>query len=184
MKKAIYSFVIALVAIFMAGCGAAKLTPKQEELVNSNATLYTQVGMWEEKGKVWGTNYNRGIFIPVNSPVKIVKVSSRAIVFVYNDREIALINIPKHTQIDIGGLLERTFAKTKVDLSKFSQMERENIAIGKVVPGMSKNAVLVARGYPPAHETSLKSDSWKYWIHRFKSVVYHFKNGKVDTIKY
>ena len=49
---------------------------------------------------------------------------------------------------------------------------------------MSKKAVLVALGHPPAHATpSLESDEWKYWKSRWNTMIVIFKNGKVAAIR-
>jgi hypothetical protein len=49
-----------------------------------------------------------------------------------------------------------------------SQQEITAIKEGIIVDGMSKNAVLVAYGYPPEHRTgSLYSDRWIYWRNKF-----------------
>lgn len=49
--------------------------------------------------------------------------------------------------------------------------------------GMTKEAVAIAMGHPPAHETpSLESDQWMYWLHRFDRLRVDFENGKVSNI--
>ena len=63
-------------------------------------------------------------------------------------------------------------------------MERENINAGTVKNGMSKAAVVVARGYPPAIETpSLKRNQWKYWRNRWDTIVVTFNNDRVVNVK-
>jgi hypothetical protein len=43
---------------------------------------------------------------------------------------------------------------------------------------MTKEQVLMARGYPPAHETpSLDLDTWKYWSSRFVTQTIAFERG-------
>jgi len=55
---------------------------------------------------------------------------------------------------------------------------------GKVVVGMTKDEVLIARGYPPLHATiSTQADLWKYWHHRFSTSSITFKNGKVEAMQ-
>lgn len=183
MKKIVSIVSFMLVVIFMSGCGAAKLTPSQEADVKSKSPMYTQVSMWTEKGHIIATNYKKGVFIPVNSKVIISEVSSNAIVMIFNDQEIVIKNIEGYTKVNISQLLARSFSKTKVDLSKFTKTEQDNIKKGMVKIGMSKEAVVVARGYPPAHRTiSLKENSWRYWTNRFNTNVYEFKDNKVSKI--
>ena len=183
MKKIVSIAVIFLTAFFVLGCGPATLTPQEKAFIGNQKTVYTQVGMWAYKGvKVYGTNYSKGLLIPVNSPVTISSVDSSNIKFTYKGQDIVLENT-KYTRVDINKLLDRTFAVTKVDLSKFSKATRESILRGEVKIGMSKDAVILARGYPPAHKTpSLKDNNWRYWVNRFNTTLYHFKNDKVISI--
>jgi len=184
MKKLI-SVVVALLATFiMAGCGSVELSPQQQALISNKTTVYTQVNMWEEKNRIYGTNYAKGAMIPVNSPVTIVDVTSKAIVFNYKGAEYTYLTFSKHTKATSQQLLARLFSTKKVNLGRFTKEERENIKNGVVAIGMSKDAVLIARGYPPFHvTTSLKDDKWTYWRHRFARAFVFFKNGKVSSIQ-
>jgi len=49
---------------------------------------------------------------------------------------------------------------------------------------MSREAVIISYGYPPAHQTpSLESNKWKYWKSRGTNFfVYFDKDGKVSKI--
>lgn len=62
--------------------------------------------------------------------------------------------------------------------------ERKNIKNGTIAVGMSKDAVVMAYGYPPSHKTpTLDSNMWTYWRDRFRRVFVYFENGKVVNIK-
>jgi hypothetical protein len=48
---------------------------------------------------------------------------------------------------------------------------------------MSKEAVLAAFGYPPAHATaSIDANQWKYWENRFTNFLVTFNNNTVTDI--
>lgn len=48
---------------------------------------------------------------------------------------------------------------------------------------MTKEEVLIARGYPPSHATlSLDSDQWRFWQNRWDTIIVQFNNGTVETI--
>ncbi|PKH07890.1 hypothetical protein [Moritella sp. Urea-trap-13] len=174
---------LALVTVVMSGCATVQLPAAQQELIDNNTTLYTQVGMWTEKGNVIATNYKRGEHIPVNSVVQITDVDASTVTFNYDGRSIKLKNIEKFTKVDVPALMTRTFALEQVNLTQFSALEKTAIEQGDVVIGMTKDAVIISRGFPPAHRTaSLKLDSWRFWQNRFGTIVYEFEQGKVSKV--
>jgi len=180
MKKIIAIVATLLATLIMSGCGGAKLTPAQQAIVGSKTTMYTQVSMWTERNRIIGTNYALGMHIPVNSEVKILKMSSKVIVFEYQGQTTKYEVYSKYTRIDAGAMLDRLFAKTKVDLASHSKSIKESIAKGLVTKGMTKDEVLLARGYPPFHATKgVEANVWKYWRHRFATALVTFKDGKV-----
>ncbi len=79
---------------------------------------------------------------------KLVKLQSpkfnKPIVIKYNAR---------HTKIPFGGYLKRTFSlePVAVPTEGLSELDRQQIAKGELAVGMSRNAVLLAVGYPPAN---------------------------------
>lgn len=184
MKKFFLAITVLLAMLFTVGCHAVKLTPNEQMFVGHNQIVYTQVGMWADRGvKVFGTNYRRGLFIPVNSSVTIKSINGSIIKFKYNSNMLYIVNVRKYTKVNINQLLDRTFAIKKVTLSKFNKVTKRNILNGDIKVGMSKDAVILARGYPPAHKTpSLQDNEWRYWVSRFNTTVYQFKNNKVSKI--
>lgn len=184
-RSFLLSLALAALAMVMAGCASAP--PKFASDISKDETYYTQVGMWADQGvEILATNYERGTFIPADSEARIHEITGDSISFQVpelGDRTFRLLNVPKYTQADMRELFDRTFAKEALDLGQFSDDVAENIRQGQVEPGMSKDAVIAARGYPPAHETpSLDLDRWRYWANRFGTNVVVFDDGKVDEI--
>jgi len=178
MKRIIQALMALFVTLLISGCGPAKLSPEQQSLIDAQTPLYTQVPMWEEKDRVYGTNYSRGALIPINSKVTLLKATSKAVVFDYNGRKITYLITPQHTKADAATIITRLFGKKPVKLSKYKHAKY--IKQNRIVKGMTKDEVLLARGYPPFHRTpSLKSDEWVYWYHRFSSAYVRFNKGKV-----
>lgn len=149
-------------------------------------SYYTQFVIRYEKGAHLTTNFRRGASIPVNTPVRLLKITNKTIeVAVDNGSQTLLVkNVIKHTGDDVPRAFDKLFGKTKVNLSRFNSVERRNIKNGTVAKGMSKDAVLVAIGYPPITETpSLDSNLWVYWSGRFNRFNVHFKNGRVSKVE-
>ena len=152
-------------------------------------TLYTQVNMHSYKGKaVTWVNYNVDAFIPVNTPVEVISAGGwSGLKFKLKESGVTLKlkNKSRHSGLSDEEWAEKHFGEKKVKLNKFSKSERNAIEAGEIKVGMSKDAVIVSRGYPPAHKTpSLKSSSWLYWNTRWNKVQVIFgSNGKVSRVR-
>ena len=181
MRKILTIVSVFFMMLIITGCGAAKLSPEKQALIDNKTTLYTQVTMWSDKGKVIGTNYSVSSIIPINSKVQVLSVGSSSIIFKINGQEIKYDVASKYTKVDSTQMLDRLFGQSSVDLSKYDQKIQTNILEGIVARGMSKEEVLLARGYPPFHETaSTEENTWKYWRNRWTTGTVTFKDNIVS----
>lgn len=151
-------------------------------------TYYTQHTFYTYKDRYDSTNYHIDTLIPINTAVKITDMGSRSMEFEIpsmNSVEIEFKNIEKYSKMDdMEKVKARLLATKKVDLSKFSKKVQEAIKNGEIETGMTKQEVLLAFGYPPAHKTpSIDSDKWTYWKTRWDTMIVYFKNNKVTRIK-
>jgi hypothetical protein len=80
--------------------------------------------------------------------------------------------------------LGKIMSAEPVDLSGYSELDRQGIKEGKALVGMSKAGVMAALGYPAAHRTpSLDESTYVYWTNRFSTVAVKFgADGRVDSI--
>ncbi len=147
--------------------------------------FYTQFSLYYEGSCHRTTNYRKGVLVPINTAVKLIKVIDESIfVTLPNGQELEIINIKQYSGEGIEKIFSRTFAINPVDLSVFTEDERESILLGEVTLGMRKTAVIAALGYPPKHKTpNLESDQWQYWNNRFNTFIVSFENGKVTQIQ-
>ncbi len=148
--------------------------------------LYTQVNMYALKGNVTWVNYSAGALIPVNTVVVVRKVyGGSTYTLKETGQKLKLKNRKNRSGLTNQQWSEKHFQETQVDLSRFSKLERDAIASGIVKVGMSKDAVIVSRGYPPAHKTpSLNLPQWRYWKTRFNTIVVNFDaDNKVSGIR-
>ncbi len=185
MHSIMRGFMIILLAINIAACNR---TIKPEELpatMQLGHDYYTRFVIRYEKGKHRTTNYRRGLSIPVNTRVTLLEVTQKTIrVELPSHQELLIENASKYSGDDIYQAFDKLFAAKRVDLSRFTKLERQHIKSGTVAKGMRKKAVLVAIGYPPKHQTpSLDMEQWTYWSSRFNRFVVHFNNGKVYRIQ-
>lgn len=185
-----FQIVFALIAGvgFFAGCSSS-VSPEMNAKIESHAKLYTQVGMWYDLKKnglklVEGTNYSVGTFIPVNSEVTFEEIAKEGVIFNYKGEKIYIRNVAKYTKLETEAFLNRTFAAVPADLSTLSGAEKASVAKGEIKPGMSRAAVILGRGYPPAHATpSLENNRWRYWKNRWATMYVEFgEDGKVSNL--
>jgi len=185
IKQAILLTIAAVAAAGFAGCGSATVEVPQ----NLTGKVYTQVSMWEEKGVISSVNYATGRKIPVNTEVKILSMSSKDVVFeetAFPGIKLTLLNVEKYSQMGTAELSALLFGAKKVDLSKFTNQEQQfikNFDGTTYKAGITKEAMIVARGYPSKHATpTLKYDTWKYWRNRWITNDIGFENNKVTTV--
>jgi hypothetical protein len=140
------------------------------------------------KGKVvtW-VNYAVDTLIPVNTAVEVVNVGGwGGLTFKLIDSDTTLkFKNKRHSGLSDEEWAHKHFGEHKIDLGKFSKAERNAITSGTVQAGMSKDAVIVSRGYPPAHKTpSLESSSWIFWSNKWDRVQVNFgPDDRVSDIK-
>ncbi|MGB2984497.1 MAG: hypothetical protein WBE26_01330, partial [Phycisphaerae bacterium] len=157
----------------------------QEVESREPAKIYTTYNLWVEKpDEISSLNYKRGALIPAGTEVAEVRVTGSKkkplikFTTAKDGKACAILFIKKyHPSLTAEAFKERLF--TGKPFKKLTEglleMETEAIRKGELVGGMSKRAVLIARGYPPGHKTpSTESNTWLYWDSRFKSKAIHF----------
>ncbi len=186
MGRIVQYGLVLVVSLAILGCNK-NLQPEQlPASVKIHKTYVSQVALHYEKGRHRTTNYSVGILLPVNTQVQLLEMTRKGFKVKVLDtgEEIDFVNHTKHTHDTVVQAFEKLFADQKVSMFKFNRKERNNIETGTVAKGMSKAAVIIARGYPPAIETpSLKRDQWKYWKSRWDTILVTFKKDRVSNIK-
>ncbi|MGH8017068.1 MAG: hypothetical protein ACREIA_02065 [Opitutaceae bacterium] len=133
-----------------------------------------------EKGEHVATNYWRGELLPINTEVELIGIKGDSFTLRISDspKTIEFENVPKYTKRDLAQLMEEFLSDEPTAIEKYGDDMARFIHTGTVRLGMTKTQVLLARGYPPAHETStLELDAWKYWSSRFVVQTLVFDRG-------
>lgn len=176
--------------ILMTSC--ADIDKAGSEFLTSKAQTYTLTNLHpdENKNKMYTTNFIQGGLIPRCSEVHVAKQGGTGTLkFKYNDTDYVY---KLQSQTTPEGWLKNTkkyFGPTcdVGAVAKLSEIDQQGVREGKVLVGMSKQAVIYAIGYPPETETpDLNSDnSWKYWINRYTTFMVNFDQaGKVAQIQH
>jgi hypothetical protein len=108
--------------------------------VKTGNTYSTQVFLQYEKGRHLTTSYRRGFLAPSNTQVQLQEITSNDILLeiIPAHTKLRIDNMEKHTGGGTSQAFSKLFARNKVDLSGFSELEREHIMTGKAAKTMQK----------------------------------------------
>jgi hypothetical protein len=131
-------------------------------------------------------NYSNDTLIPAGSPIKIVDYGRWRVFTEIEGKKIRL-------GLDYGRKAETLaqFArKLTVDkdlrfrLASFPSIVQDAIRAGKIMPGMTKEQVVIAVGFPARHETpSVDAADWKLWHSSRVQYTVHFdERGRVKDV--
>lgn len=148
---------------------------------------YSKVGFYFEKGRHLTTNYQRGIRVNVNTPVRYLDMGKTHlnIQLIDTGEVVTIQNVPKYSRRSMREVFELMFSPVIVDTSMISKKWMSAIKSGRVQQGMTQDEVLMSMGYPPGHKTpDLSMDTWIYWQSKVDTLEIHFDgDGFVDWIQ-
>lgn len=143
---------------------------------------FTRYTFREEKNEYNTTNYARGNIVPINTPVKLISMSGSKMTVrrLDTNQEIKVENPDKFTKKSIPEIASLLLAAEKTPIDKLPEEVAAAVRNGDLRKGMTREVVLLTRGYPPAHETpSIEGDRWVYWSSRFVKQTIVFINGRL-----
>lgn len=182
MKRLAMFAVAAVTGLALAGAASS------DHLVG-DPEVYTLVNLHPDEGhhRLYTVNYLQAGLIPLCTKVRIESLDSKQMVFrlAEGGRQYTYL-LHRSLREPFAKHVDRFFGKTcdKKKIDAMSQVDREGILQGRALPGMTKEGVILAIGYPPDHTTpSLEANAWKYWKNRFDTILIHFVDGKVSRIQ-
>ncbi len=156
--------------IFLLACAGALLLP------SCGGTVYSiqgsgQLGLLtnmrvDARGNASSIQSWRGTrVLPICTPVTITLVRDREIRFqVTGTRQAYRYVLHRSTALPVEEHVNRYFGGTCATVAQMSATDQAGIQQGRPMPGMSREGVILAAGYPPEHRTpSLDAPSWTYW---------------------
>ncbi len=134
-----------------------------------------------EMEKPWETtNYwtDSSVLVPINTKVTLLSMGKTMQIKIEKSGEIVTIeNVRKFSQKDIAAIARNMLTRTPVPIEQFDEKMAKHIRNGILMLGMTKEQVVMTRGYPPGHKTpSLEVDAWTYWNNRFGTHLLVFEN--------
>lgn len=152
---------------------------KNEVVPVAGKEYYIRHTFMYEKGTHNATNYWRGMLVPINTRAYLISRGEKSMLLRLSSGETVKIeNTPNFTRRDMSTIAKRMLSRAPVSMEQFDRSTVAAIKNGVMKFGMSKEQVIMARGYPPGHETpSLDLDIWKYWSSRLVTQSIVFENG-------
>ena len=130
---------------------------------------YTCCNLHYDKEWISDANWLNAPMIPAGSRIKVLSYdgSRRATVDVDGKQLKVSMDYGKEEPVDkfLSKIIVKTSPKAKVQ--RYPEAVRAAIHTGKVIPGMTREQVLIAVSYPPTHKTpSLDQPIWQHWQSR------------------
>jgi hypothetical protein len=175
----VYLLVCAVIC-FSLSVEAADILPKMVK-PEVGKQYYTRYNFMYERGTHLTTNYWRGTLVPINSKVKLVSIDDDEMEIEVDGETIEFDNVEKFTRRNISEIASELLSPEPIALNKVPAEFRDDLQAGNLRIGMTKEQVLMTRGYPPRHKTpSTDSNTWTYWSSRFVHLTLVFKDGKLS----
>lgn len=153
-----------------------------------NVVTLTNLHPDEPRSRLFAVNYQQAGLIPVCTPVTLLERNAKRVLF-RNDATGKTYEYYDHEAAGepFGDHLARYFgtACPRAALDALSELDRRGVARGRAFVGMSRQAVVLAMGYPPRRATpSLDAERWVYWTNRFNRVAVEFdETGHVLAVE-
>ena len=140
---------------------------------------FTRYNLWYERSKSATTNYSRGNLLPINSKVTLESIGEKKMVLGLESGEsVTVVLVKKFSQRPLEEIAVELLAGKEIPISRLGKELSRSISQGTMRLGMTREQVLMTRGYPPRHKTpSLDNDRWVYWSSRFVYRTLVFKDG-------
>ena len=185
MKK--YLFILGLLlmcALFAAPAFAA------DEIRYNNYNIHVQ-SKDGVKGNASYANYtNPGeghVVIPPGTELTITDKSRKSFTFTYDTGQKTVkyeFHQPRMA-MSLDEYLDKITSKQPPSLDGLSKLDRQGVAAGRALVGMSREGVMTALGYPATHKTpTLEASTWVFWKNRFGTLAVDFDDaGKVKEVR-
>ncbi|MEM9070105.1 MAG: hypothetical protein AAGE52_16480 [Myxococcota bacterium] len=149
--------------LLLSACGASYVVDTEQELFlltnlrpNARGDMTSVLG-WR------GTSV-----LPACTKVQLTDVGSREVRFRdANTGQRYRYLLHRSARTNVEEHINRYFGSACPNLSAYAPVDQQGIQQGVVLPGMSREAVVIALGYPPEHRTpTLEQATWTYWGER------------------
>lgn len=175
---------IALVAI-AAGLGACATHGTKEEL--QPRAGYACCNLHYQRDKISDANWHELPFYPAGTPVRVTGLHYDRASVVIEGSEMYIRHEYGREQETLGKFVAKTIVAEdpRPKIASWPKEVQDAIRAARVVPGMTKEQVIVSLGYPMTSETaSLDASAWKYYVGSFDAYeVIWGPDGRVQELR-
>lgn len=151
-----------------------------------NQYRYTCCNLRYERERVTERNLQQGSLLPAGTPVRIDEVRRNLVMFKPEGAPILmLIFVGREGYSSMDEYLESLFVAhdPRPSIARLPRAVRSAIAQAQVLPGMSREQVLMALGHPPTQLTpTLTGPNWRYYLTRREVLEVFFENDAVVRV--
>lgn len=161
------------------GGGAAPFQPDQEMWEGFLCCNYRYGGDWMSD-----SNYLPHPVMPVGTPTKITDYGRYRVFTTMDGRKMRIGNDYSRTLSNVE-FARRMVVKEdpRLKIAKFPRNVQQAIAASRLVPGMTKEQVIMSIGYPITSENpSLDAAVWRYWLTSFEEFHVHWDRGVIQSV--
>lgn len=183
--KAIRLYVLTL-GLLLAACGGSEI-PQSADV--GTGDYFLAANLWyENPRKISKYNFHVGSFLRAGTKCRVTHVDTRTLEFQTADGKEFRFVSSRHdrTRISMEEVFRFYFTRQNEmgpngKFARFTPAEQEAVRGAVIVPGMRREAVLMAYGYPGRDKTpSLDNDVWVFHHMNFYSRSVRFKNGRTE----
>ncbi len=124
--------------------------------------------------------------IPPNTPMTVEKWHRGFIIHTVAPRQtIYFLYDTGRMRLSIPDYVQTITSPTPVSLTHLTPVDMDGVRLGRALPGMTREGVLTALGFPAQHRTPvLTAPEWTFWKNRFTTLVVVFgPDGLVASIR-
>ena len=141
---------------------------------------YTCCNFHHDRDWISDANWRTLPMIPAGARIKVLDYGSNRASVEIDGKPMRIGHDYGRREESLQQFIQKLVVKNdpKARIAKYPEKTRSAIREGRVIPGMTREQVIIAVGYPPTHRTpSLESSVWNLWATRTGRYEVHF-NGK------
>lgn len=147
---------------------------------------YTCCNLHYDKDRISDANWRRAAMIPAGARIKVIEYGSNRANVEIDGRPFVIVQDYGRREEPLQQFIQKLVVKgnPQAKIAKYPEKIRQAVRDGMVIPGMTREQVIISVGYPPTHRTqSLDSSVWNHWASRAGRYEVHWNGrGTVDHI--